>query len=188
MPFSAILGQEKPLTALRSALSSGHLHHAYLFCGPDGVGKELSAVTLAQAANCARGDGDACGVCTSCRKIASFNHPDILWVMPEAEMVARKRAGRADFAGTPSKDIRISQIRGIQESLAFRPLEAKTRFIFICGAHAMNIQAQNALLKTLEEPPQSTVIILRFPRTSSPHFCWPKRRGWMRRRPAGAPR
>ncbi len=160
MPFSSTLGQQRAVAALQAALSSGQLHHACLFGGPDGVGKELTAVTLAQAANCERGGGDACGACAVCRRIAGRNHPDMVWVMPEAEQIARGLAGRADFAGTPSKDIRIAQIRALQERLSFKPLEAKTRFIFICGADAMNPQAQNALLKTLEEPPPATVLIL----------------------------
>ena len=160
MPFSSILGQPRAVAALKTALSSGQLHHACLFGGPDGVGKELTAVTLAQAANCERSGGDACGECASCRRIAGRNHPDMVWVMPEAEQIARRLAGRADFSGTPSKDIRIAQIRALQSRLSFKPLEAKIRFIFICGADAMNPQAQNALLKTLEEPPPATVLIL----------------------------
>ena len=160
MSFSNILGQERARASLSAALSRGQLHHAYLFGGPEGVGKELTARTLAQAANCERDDGEACGKCSACRRIAGRNHPDMIWVLPEAEQIARGWAGRADFSGTPSRDIRIAQIRALQERLSFRPMEARTRFIFICGAEAMNPQAQNALLKTLEEPPPATVLIL----------------------------
>ncbi len=160
MSFTSILGQERAVASLRAALARGQLHHAYLFGGPEGIGKELTARTLAQAANCERASGDACGQCSACRRIADRNHPDMIWVLPEAEQIARGWAGRADFSGTPSRDIRIAQIRALQERLSFRPLEARTRFIFICGAEAMNPQAQNALLKTLEEPPPATVLIL----------------------------
>ncbi|MDR0965539.1 MAG: DNA polymerase III subunit delta' [Myxococcales bacterium] len=160
MPFSSILGQARAIASLRSALDRGQLHHAYLFGGPEGVGKELTALTLAQAANCETESGDACGKCSACRRIADRNHPDMTWVLPEAEQITRGWAGRADFSATPSRDIRIAQIRALQERLSFRPLEARTRFIFICGADAMNPQAQNALLKTLEEPPPATVLIL----------------------------
>ena len=160
MSFSNILGQERARASLSAALARGQLHHAYLFGGPEGVGKELTALTLAQSANCERSDGEACGKCSACRRIAGRNHPDMIWVLPEAEQIARGWAGRADFTGTPSRDIRIAQIRALQERLSFRPLEARTRFIFICGAEAMNPQAQNALLKTLEEPPPATVLIL----------------------------
>lgn len=160
MPFSSILGQERAVASLKAALARGQLHHAYLFGGPEGIGKELTARVLAQAANCERSDGDACGQCSACRRIADRNHPDMTWVLPEAEQIARGWAGRADFSATPSRDIRIAQIRALQERLSFKPLEARTRFIFISGAEAMNPQAQNALLKTLEEPPPATVLIL----------------------------
>lgn len=160
MPFSSILGQDRAVASLKAALARGQLHHAYLFGGPEGIGKELTALTLAQAANCERADQEACGQCSACRRIADRNHPDMIWVLPEAEQIARGWAGRADFSGTPSRDIRIAQIRALQERLSFRPLEARTRFIFICSAEAMNPQAQNALLKTLEEPPAATVLIL----------------------------
>ncbi len=187
MPFTDIVGQERPISLLTGALRKGALHHAMLFAGPEGVGKELTALTLAQAANCdgparpsasqglfsgmereaARGHApshvpskDACGECPSCRRIAGRNHPDILWLMSEAEQVERKLAGRADFSSTPSREIRIAQIRALPERLALKALEAKRKFAIIVGAEAMNTAAQNAFLKLLEEPPDATSLIL----------------------------
>lgn len=160
MTFKDIVGQERAIAALAAALKSGQLHHAYLFGGPEGVGKELAARTLAQAANCERADGDACGECGPCRRIAGRNHADVLIVLPEAEQVARGWAGRADLDGVPSRDIKIGQIRRLQERLAFKALEARRKVALILQAEAMNVQAQNALLKTLEEPPQDTTLVL----------------------------
>ncbi len=170
MSFRDILGQERPLAALAAAIRSGQLHHGYLFGGPEGVGKELTARALAQAANCERNDGDACGQCGPCRRIAGRNHPDVVLVLPEAEQVARGWAGRSDFEGTPSREIKIGQIRDLQERLSLKALEARRKFAIFAGAEAMNVQAQNALLKTLEEPPDATTLILV---SSAPHVLLP---------------
>jgi len=170
MSFSRIVGQERALAPLVAALKSGQLHHAYLFGGPEGVGKELTARTLAQAANCERGDGDACGECGPCRRIEGRNHADIVLILPEAEQIARGWAGRSDFEGTPSREIKIAQIRKLQERLAFKALEARRKFAIIALADSMNPQAQNALLKTLEEPPEATTIILV---SGAPHALLP---------------
>jgi DNA polymerase-3 subunit delta' len=80
--------------------------------------------------------------------------------MPEDEQVRRGLAGRSDFTATPSKDIRIEQVRRLQERLSLRPLEAPHKLVLIIAAQQMTPQAQNALLKTLEEPPKDTVLVL----------------------------
>lgn len=160
MPLSSVKCQDRAIAALESALARGHVHHAWLFHGPDGVGKELAAVGLAQALCCTEQPNVGCGTCASCRRVEKRNHPDVTMVMPEDEQVKRGVAGRSDFERTPSRDIRIEQIRQLQERLAFRALESKTKVAILVGAHAMNQPAQNALLKTLEEPPSGTVLIL----------------------------
>ena len=170
MAFKDIVGQDRCVATLGSALRGGQVHHGYLFGGPDGVGKELAARTLAQAANCDRNDGEACGQCGPCRRIAGRNHADVVFVLPEAEMIARGWAGRADFDGVPSREIKIAQIRKLQERLAFKALEARRKFALILHAEAMNAQAQNALLKTLEEPPEATTLVLV---SSSPNLLLP---------------
>ncbi|MGC4115433.1 MAG: DNA polymerase III subunit delta' [Myxococcales bacterium] len=170
MAFKDIVGQDRCVGSLAAALKSGLLHHGYLFGGPDGVGKELCARTLAQAANCEKDDGEACGQCGPCKRIAGRNHTDVVLVLPEAEMIARGWAGRADFDGTPSREIKIAQIRKLQERLAFKALEARRKFALILQADAMNVQAQNALLKTLEEPPDGTTLVLV---SSAPHALLP---------------
>lgn len=160
MTLAAVKCQDQAIGALQSALARGQLHHAWLFHGPDGVGKELAAIGLAQALVCTEQPNVGCGTCASCRRVEHRNHPDVSLVMPEDELVKRALAGRSDFDRTPSRDIRIEQIRQLQERLAFRALEAKTKVAILVTAHAMNPPAQNALLKTLEEPPAGTVLIL----------------------------
>lgn len=160
MPFSEILGQDRAVHTLRAALRRGALHHAYLLAGPEGVGKGTTARLLAQAANCERADGDACGACASCRKIARGVHPDVIVVERERDMA---RAGRWEPKGgrTPSRDIVVDQIRElVDRRLSLRRFEGRRRLVLLDPADAMNPQAQNALLKTLEEPPPETTLVL----------------------------
>jgi DNA polymerase III subunit delta' len=160
MPFSELIGQDRAIAALRAALARGALHHAYLFGGPVGVGKATAARLLAQAANCEQGGEDACGTCGPCRKIAHGAHPDVIELAEERAMV---KAGRWEPRGgrTPSKDVVVDQIRDlVDHRLALKRFEARRRFVVIDPADAMNPQAQNALLKTLEEPPEATTLVL----------------------------
>ncbi len=160
MPLSEVQHQPRAVDALKAALKSGSVHHAWLMHGPEGVGKELAALTFAQALTCPEKPMEGCGVCSSCKRVKGRNHPDVTWVMPEDEQVQRGLAGRSDFDHTPSRDIRVEQIRSLGERLSFRPLEAKHKVALLVNAHAMNAQAQNALLKTLEEPPRDTILVL----------------------------
>jgi DNA polymerase-3 subunit delta' len=150
--WSDIRGQERPLDILRTALETGRVHHAYLFSGLEGVGKFSTAHTFAAIVNCEqRSDDtfeDACGQCSSCRKIAQRQHPDILFVEPEKDR------------------IKIAQIRDIQKASSRAPHEAKYRIVLIDEAHTMTEEASNALLKTLEEPSARMRLILV---TDQPH-------------------
>jgi DNA polymerase-3 subunit delta' len=160
MALSDVRGQPRALEALRSALQQGTLHHAWLFTGPSGVGKELTALGLGQALVCPQAPLEGCGRCGSCTRVAHFHHPDVLWVMPEEEAVRRKLAARSDFDHVPSREIRVDQIRKLQERLALRPLEAHRKLALLLPAETMNPQAQAAFLKTLEEPPPETILVL----------------------------
>jgi len=160
MPLSEVQHQPRAMESLKSALGKGVVHHAWLFHGPEGVGKELAALAFAQALTCPEKPMEGCGTCSSCKRVKGRNHPDVTWVMPEDEQVQRGLAGRSDFDHTPSRDIRIEQIRSLGERLSFRPLEAKHKVALLVNAHAMNPPAQNALLKTLEEPPRDTILVL----------------------------
>ncbi len=167
MPFSDVIAQDRAVGALRAALRRGTLHHAYLFGGPSGTGKARAARVLAQAANCEGGTPgpagfreEPCGRCRPCRKIEADNHPDVLWLAEERVMA---RAGRWEpKAGrSPSRDIVVDQVRDlVDHRLSMKRFEGRRRFVVIDPADAMNPQAQNALLKTLEEPPQDTTLVL----------------------------
>jgi DNA polymerase-3 subunit delta' len=122
------------------------------------VGKEAAAVALMQALNCERGQG--CGRCGTCTRIEGHSHPDMTWVMPEQTLIDRKLAGRTDFSDTPSRKVKIAQVRKLLERLSLKPLSARRKFAVILQAEQMNAEAQNALLKTLEEPPPETTLVL----------------------------
>jgi DNA polymerase-3 subunit delta' len=167
MPFSEVIAQDRAIGALRAALRRGALHHAYLFGGPAGTGKGRAARLLAQAANCEGGTAgpggfreDPCGTCRPCRKIAAHNHPDVLLLAQERAMA---KAGRWEPKGgrSPSKDIVVDQVRDlVDHRLSMKRFEGRHRFVLIDPADAMNPQAQNTLLKTLEEPPDGTTLVL----------------------------
>jgi DNA polymerase-3 subunit delta' len=169
MPFSEVIAQDRAIGSLQAALRRGTLHHAYLFGGPAGVGKGTAARLLAQAVNCTGGaavaapgafPADPCGQCPSCRKVAKGAHPDVT-VLAEERVMAK--AGRWEPKGgrTPSKEIVVDQVRDlVDHRLAMRRFEGRRRVVVIDPADAMNVQAQNALLKTLEEPPDDTTLVL----------------------------
>jgi DNA polymerase-3 subunit delta' len=167
MPFSELQAQDRAVGALRAALRRGRLHHAYLLGGPEGVGKGTAARLLAQAANCegqaVPGEGlpdDPCGACAPCRKIARGTHPDVFLLEEERVMA---KAGRWEPKGgrTPSREIVVDQVRDlVDHRLSMRRFEGRRRVVVIDPADAMNVQAQNALLKTLEEPPEATTLVL----------------------------
>lgn len=141
--FTEVHGQEKAKRLVARSLSSGRVPHAYIFKGPDGVGKRLFARGVAAALNC-RGDerGHACGHCSSCRKFLSGNHPDFLVVRPD------KGA------------IKIDQVREMCRALSYPPYESELRVVLLEDVHTMRQEAANSLLKTLEEPPPGNLLIL----------------------------
>lgn len=141
--FSALFGQAKARTLLERALRSGQLAHAYLFRGPDGVGKRLFARALAAAVNCGQRRGlEACGQCPSCGKYASGSHPDFLVISPE------------------KGSIKIDRIRELIQTLSYPPYESATRVVVLEDIHTMRQEAANCLLKTLEEPPPGNLLVL----------------------------
>ena len=150
--WSDIRGQKRPLSILEKALDTGRVHHAYLFTGLEGVGKFRTAHTFASIVNCLeRTEGafeDACGQCSSCRRTAERQHPDVLFIEPVKDR------------------IKIAQIREVQQASTKAPYEARFRFVLIDDAHTMTEQAANALLKTLEEPSARMRLILV---TDQPH-------------------
>src|SRR5512134_1109278 len=143
MNFSEIVGHERPVAILKRVLANGTLAHAYLFSGDEGIGKKMTALALASAVNCLeRGPDGGCGACPSCRKVASGGHPDVHLLVPDGG------------------EIRIDQVRQIQEDLSLRPFEGAGKTLIVDFAERMNPASSNAFLKTLEEPPGEALIIL----------------------------
>ena len=140
MTFDQILGHARQKEILDRSLASGRLAHAYLFSGPDGVGKRLMALALARAIVCHEQRG--CGDCQACRKIDHRNHPDLHVLEPDGN------------------SIKIEQVRRLQKDLNLKPLEAPRKICLIEAADSMTLGAANALLKTLEEPRGDTLLIL----------------------------
>lgn len=141
--FSELLGQEKAKRLIRRSLVAERLPHAYIFRGPEGVGKSLFARGLAAAVNCRNADQvEACGSCVSCRKFGSMNHPDFQLIRPD------KGA------------IKIDQVRKLTKDLGYAPFESKMRVIVLEDVHTMRGEAANSLLKTLEEPPPDNLLVL----------------------------
>ena len=143
MGFADVIGQEKIIRLLQRALAQDLLPHGFLFTGMEGVGKKLTALTLAKVVNCENGaSGDCCDHCLSCRKAASGNHPEINIIERDGPF------------------IKIEQIRALKQRLRFKPLEGRYRVTIINNGQNMKIEAANALLKVLEEPPAENLIIL----------------------------
>ncbi len=141
MNFEDLLGNEAVLSLLRR----GRLPQASVFAGPEGIGKKTSALLLAAWANCKAPCGnDLCGRCPSCFKAQGGNHPDIRLYQPEGA----------------SDSIKIEAMREMSREAQYRPFEGKLRFFIIDEAEKMNEAAANSILKTLEEPPETSRLIL----------------------------
>ena len=152
-----VAGQEHAVGILSAAVKNGRVAHAYLFAGPARVGKSLTAMQFAQLLNCTGGKAHApCGECRSCEKIASASHPDVEFI----GMTAMCNEREHDHAKDNSRDIRICQIRRVEQVLSRAPYEGRYRVIIIEPADSMNLAAVAALLKTLEEPPPNVVFVL----------------------------
>ena len=139
-----IIGHQQIVEQLQRTVASDRIAGAYLFVGPTGIGKETVARYFAQLIFCQE---DAqppivCGTCLACRKVDSGNHPDLQFVRPEGSL------------------LRIGQIRELQKQIIYEPLEASRKVYILTDVERMNAEAENCLLKTLEEPPASSVLIL----------------------------
>ena len=161
MPFRDIAGHRLTLGLLARAVAMGTLPPSLLFTGPRGVGKRRTALAVAQALNClsprsdvrlpGNGDAseatlaiDACGVCAVCSRITRGLYSDVIVVEPDAE----------------TGNIKVDPVRDVLERVVYRPYEGRRRVVIIDEAETLWQSAQNALLKTLEEPPSSSVFVL----------------------------
>jgi len=158
MALKDIIGQEKAIGILRGCIARNRMPHALFFTGDEGIGKRLTAINLAKALNCRErvteqesdeagksgSQADSCDRCPSCVKIENGSHPDVYLIESEGD----------------GDQITVSAIRGLEESLAYKPFEGKYKIAIIDNAERMNPAAANAFLDTLESPPPQSVLIL----------------------------
>ena len=152
---------------LRRSLRTGRLSHAYLFTGPDGIGKRTGALALAMTVNCL---GEVppgqpwpdvpCLLCPSCARIMRGAHPDVSEINLE---VQAQQQGESGKKGAPSRELRIDVVRDMQATLGLNPHSARRKVYLIGDADRLNEEASNCLLKTLEEPPEHSMLVLMAP-------------------------
>lgn len=147
MSWRNVRGHDENVSMLRQAMAEGRFPHAFLFVGPDGIGKRLFAKTLAQALLCERSPEsafDPCGVCPSCVQVMAGTHPDVLTVAKPED----------------KHELPISTIRDLCIDLGLKPMRGSRRIAIIDDADDLSEEAANAFLKTLEEPPYGSVLIM----------------------------
>lgn len=158
--MTILVGHERVIDLLDQTVEQGRPAHAYLFTGREGIGKKLAAIRFACRLNCPDPALDPNGTCGVCKRIVQGNHPDVTIEVPDRGQ------------------IRIDRVRSLQSFFRYAPVEGAFRVIIIDDAHTMNPAAQNALLKTLEEPPKGRILILV---TATPYFLLPTVRSRCRR-------
>ncbi|MDI6758477.1 MAG: DNA polymerase III subunit delta' C-terminal domain-containing protein [Candidatus Omnitrophota bacterium] len=142
MSFQNIKGQDKTLELLKEYIKKDNLQGGYLFTGPEGVGKKITAKETAKVINCMEVAFDACDTCISCKKINKGTHPDV-HIFEEED-----------------SEIKIEYIRQLKKEMWLKPYEAKKKVFIIDNSHRLNYSSSSALLKILEEPSSDTLIIL----------------------------
>lgn len=170
MTFEKIIGQQRIKSFFQNALESDRISHAYLFVGDRGVGKEAMALELAKALFCTDQNSRPCGQCTGCQRIGKLTHPDLQFIFPMPlkvkedeetkilKSIATDPYQRVEFWANPS--ISIARIRELRRASSYKSLEGKGRVVIIADAERMTLEASNALLKILEEPPEKNYLIL----------------------------
>ena len=157
--FEDLIGQPLAVNLLASALASQRLAPAYLFAGPDGVGRRLAALRFLEGMLAETGSSPR-----QRRRLEERNHPDLLWVEPtfqhQGRLLTRVEAEEAGISRRTPPQLRLEQIRGVSRFLARQPVEASRGMVVIETAEAMAESAANALLKTLEEPGHGLMILL----------------------------
>ncbi|MFO7810493.1 MAG: hypothetical protein R6V47_03880 [Candidatus Delongbacteria bacterium] len=180
--FKDIVGQNAVTENLSAAILNNKLHHAYLFSGPSGVGKEAVAIELVKILNCQTGKGTSpyCGRCRSCRELGSFTSDDLIYIFPsvfkssDTEKAIREKNSqirnalkkKAELKGYYKFDfktgrfITLPQINEIKFFARYNSIHNSRKFVILTMAELMNKEAQNSLLKILEEPPKNMSFIL----------------------------
>jgi len=143
MTFDDIIGQQEIVETLKNVIKNDHVGHAYVFSGPRGIGKKTMAQAFARQLLCMKGDEhQGCDGCISCRLLDEGTNPDFVAIQPTGSSIS------------------IDEIRGIQNDIIIRPMYSRRKVYAVFNAELMTVQAQNCLLKILEEPPRYAVIIL----------------------------
>ncbi|MBN2298482.1 MAG: DNA polymerase III subunit [Deltaproteobacteria bacterium] len=137
-----VIGHTSQKELLRGSINAGKVPHAFLFAGPEGLGKTKVALEFFKALNCLETPGDACDTCRSCMKAQGLTHPDLIMLSGDGGV------------------IQVKEVRDVISDISLKPFEARKRVIIIEPAELMNKASSNAILKTLEEPPSGTVLIL----------------------------
>lgn len=184
MPWADIIHQHRVVETLQRAVASQRIAHAYLFYGPEGVGKRAVALAFAETLLCDRGGDTACGTCPSCIKVRRLTHPDVHVLLPQpsdvqtedvAERLQRLAAhpyAAVDFVRRPSLNdptqasnkqafYSVARINSeLRQPMSYKPLEGRYKIVVMTDADLMRTEASNAFLKLLEEPTSQTVFIL----------------------------
>lgn len=157
MSFTSILGQQKAVLSLQNQLRTNRIAHGYLFVGPEGVGRKKTAVEVAKVLNCQKKDKtliDSCNECISCKKIDKNIHPDVHLI--DFSWQARLLEEKVE----KQTQIKIDSIRELQRDINLKHFEGNYKVFIIDRSEKMSQEAMNCLLKTLEEPPANSVLIL----------------------------
>lgn len=162
-PFERLIGQNQAVELLKQAVARNRVAPAYLFAGPDGVGRSVGArcfIELLFSANLT----ETKAIASVQNRVAQGNHPDVLWVEPtyqhQGKLLSAKEAAEAGVKRKAPPQIRLEQVREIQRFLSRPPLEAPRSLVVLERAETMAEAAANALLKTLEEPGRATLILI----------------------------
>ena len=141
--FKGFLGNETAKLQLSSAVKTGRAAHCYMFCGEKGLGKHTLAKTFAKALMCENAEVRPCGKCKSCIQIENEDHPDVIYIRHEKPTL-----------------FSVDEIRGFSRQMNIRPYVSERKIFILRDAQLLNVQAQNAALKTIEEPPEYGMVLL----------------------------
>jgi DNA polymerase-3 subunit delta' len=185
MSWSSIVGQERVKALLQRTLQSGQIAHAYLFYGPEGIGKDALAIEYAKSLLCTGGGKEACGVCSNCQRMNSFQHPNVklVFALPvgknekngddpidvltdeqvdevREQILLKTKDPYHRIEVTKANFVKINSVRDIKREAAMSRIEEGKKIFIMFNVDMMNNEASNSLLKTLEEPLPGTILLL----------------------------